>query len=141
MPVIVFVFGNADLPGDSLPLRILPALAARFQDVSFETKDPNEEWDVPKELVVIDAVAGLEAPRVFADLRSFADAPRVSMHDFDAFANLRLLEKIGKLKRVRIIGLPPDMDEDGAVAAAAALLASIGVSTDTKKSPPEPAGK
>lgn len=33
------------------------------------------------------------------------------MHDFDALMQLRLLQRLGKLKEVTIIGVPPEMDE------------------------------
>ena len=103
----VFVFGNPDLALDSLPLRLLPELRRRLPGVEFLVKDPNEEWDVPEELTVIDTVVGIAEPRLFPTLNDFAAAPRLSLHDFDAFANLRLLQKIGRLKTVRVIGLPP----------------------------------
>ncbi len=109
--MVVFVFGNPDLPMDSLPLRILPELRKRLPDIDFQVKDPNEEWDVPEELTVIDTVVGLKEPRVFDSLDAFSAAPRLTMHDFDAYANLRLLQKIGKIKIVVVIGLPTDMDE------------------------------
>jgi len=110
----VFVFGNPDLAMDSLPLRLLPELRRRLPGVDLQVKDPNEEWDVPEELTVIDTVVGISEPRLFPSLDDFASAPRLSMHDFDAFANLRLLQKIGRLKSVRVIGLPPDWDETAA---------------------------
>ncbi len=119
---VVFVFGNPDSPVDSLPLRILPELRARFQNVRFETKDPNEEWDIPEELVVIDTVVGIDGPRVFTSLKNFVSGPRVSIHDFDAFTNMRLLEKLGRLKRVRIIGLPPECTEAEAISAVSDAL-------------------
>lgn len=121
--MLVHVFGNPDLPVDSLPLRILPALRERFPAVEFAVKDPNEEWDVPERFVMIDTVLGIDAPAVFTDLSAFVPAKGVSMHDFDAYANLRLLQKIGRLRDVFIVGLPPQMDEGQAVKAASALLA------------------
>lgn len=120
--MIVFVFGNPDLAFDSLPLRILPALREKFSDIVFEIKDPNEEWDVPSELVVLDTVEGIADVRVFSDLKSFVPAPRISLHDFDAFANLRLLEKLGKLKKITIIGVPPMMGEEKALEEVSGLL-------------------
>ncbi len=113
--MIVFVFGNPDLPMDSLPLRILPELRKRLPDIDFQVKDPNEEWDVPEELTVIDTVVGLKEPRVFDGLDAFSSAPRLTMHDFDAYANLKLLQKIGRLKKIRIIGLPPNLTKTSAL--------------------------
>ena len=108
----VFVFGNPDLPMDALPLQLVPKLRQQFPDSTFEVKDPNEEWDVPERLIVIDTVKGIDHVQEFHGLETFTRAPRVSMHDFDALTQLRLLQKLGKLKEVVIIGVPPEMDED-----------------------------
>ena len=112
----VFIFGNPDLPEDSLPLKLLPGLRKLRPDIIFATKDPNEEWEVPPELTVIDTVVGITEPRVFGSLEDFTAAPRFSMHDFDAYANLKLLQKLGRLKSVRVIGLPPDAEPLAATA-------------------------
>lgn len=109
------MFGNPDLKMDSLPLRILPRLREKFATVEFETVDPNEEWEVPEDLVIIDTVLGIKEPGIFVDLKSFRPAPSLSLHDFDAYANLRWLQKLGKISRVTIYGLPVDVTEDEAV--------------------------
>lgn len=112
----IFVFGNPDLPQDSLPLEILPELRKKFPEINFEVKDPNEEWDVPEELVVIDTAVGLKKITVFDSLEKFAATPRVTMHDFDALTNLRFLQKLGRLKKIKIIGIPPDLDKKATLA-------------------------
>lgn len=112
----IFVFGNPDIQKDSLPLKILPALREKFPAVDFRTKDPNEDFELPEGAVIIDAVAGLTAPRVFSSLDEFAPPPHVTLHDFDLWSHLRLLEKLGKLpERLRIIGLPPEISEKKAI--------------------------
>ncbi|MFH0829237.1 MAG: hypothetical protein V1907_03600 [Candidatus Kerfeldbacteria bacterium] len=107
----VYVFGNPDLPGDALPIRLLAGLRKSCPDIAFEVKDPNEEWETPERLVVIDAVVGIDTVQVFSDLATFERTPRVSVHDFDALTQLRLLQKLGRLKKVTIIGVPPTINE------------------------------
>lgn len=111
----VFVFGNAALEADSLPLRILPDLKKTLPNIEFQTLDPNEEWDMPEETIVIDTVLGIKDITVFDSLEQFSAAPRITMHDFDALANLRLLSKLGKLKKIKIIGVPPHLDSNTAI--------------------------
>lgn len=123
--MIVYVFGNPDLPEDALPLRLVPLLKHKFPNTAFEVKDPNEEWDVPERLVVIDTVVGIDRVREFHGLDAFARTPRVSMHDFDALTQLRLLQKLGKLKTVTIIGVPPDTKDDEALYAVVELLEKV----------------
>jgi hypothetical protein len=111
----VFIFGNPDLKFDSVPLRIIPDLKKLFPEMEFAHIDPNEEWEVPEELYIIDTVFGIKSPMIFNNLLTFKQAPNVSMHDFDAYANLRLLQKIGKLKKIKIFGIPPNISEADAV--------------------------
>lgn len=118
----IFVFGNINLDNDSLPLRIMPELQEKFPNIEFEVRDPNEEWGVPEEFVIIDTVIGIKGVKVFNTLDKFLSSPRVSMHDFDALTNLQYLWKLGKIKKIKIIGLPPDMDEAEAIKKVSATL-------------------
>lgn len=121
-----YVYGNADLEVDSLPIRILPQLSRSRPDWQFEFRDPLDEWaDVPNPLVIIDTVRGLEAVQVFTELTRFADAPRVSLHDLDLLAHLQLLQKLGKLKTLTLIGVPPGLTPDQAVTQISAALPAV----------------
>lgn len=120
----IFVFGNEDLPYDSLPLRLLPKLQKTFPQIEFIKKDPNEEWDAAPELTAIDTVEGIKNVTLFDDLTKFQPSPRISMHDFDALANLRLMQKIGRIKKIKIIGLPPTISEKKALPEIISLLSS-----------------
>ena len=124
----VFLFGNSDIEMDSLPIRLVPNLEKQFPDTTFTILDPNEEWEIPDPFVVIDTVVGLTDIHVFRSLDEFERAPTVSMHDFDALFNLRYLAKLGKLKRVIIIGLPPEIKETEALEGVAVLLREIVLS-------------
>jgi Ni,Fe-hydrogenase maturation factor len=121
----IFIFGNPELEMDSLPLKIIPELQRIFPLINFEVKDPNEEWDVPEKLIVIDTAVGLKKVKVFDGLDSFDSSPRLTMHDFDALANLRYLKKLGKLKEVRIIGVPPDMDESETIESVGKIIEGL----------------
>lgn len=123
--MIVYVIGNPDVPEDALPIHILPKLQAACPNIVFETKDPNEEWDVPDKLVIIDTVQGIDQVKLFHDLEHFEAAPRVTLHDFDAFAQLALLKKIGKLPPLTIIGVPMSIDENEATRAIVSELKKI----------------
>ncbi|MFA6554315.1 MAG: hypothetical protein WCS89_02290 [Candidatus Paceibacterota bacterium] len=111
----VFIFGNPDLEMDSLPIRLVPRLQKIFPEVSFQIKDPNEEWDIPEEMTIIDTAVGVDEVTIFDDLESFDKTPQLSMHDFDALTNLRYMKKLGRLKKIMIIGVPPDISEEKAV--------------------------
>jgi Ni,Fe-hydrogenase maturation factor len=87
----------------------------QFPDIEFIELDPNENWDIPDPFLIIDTVQGIPDIRIFRGLKEFDAAPAVSVHDFDALFNLRYLEKLGKLKRVVIVGVPPGVNENAAL--------------------------
>jgi hypothetical protein len=120
----VFIFGNPDLPMDALPIHLMPQLAAARPDLHFVLKDPNEDWDIPETLTVIDTVVGIDRVTVFDGLDAFTPFAHVSVHDFDAYTNLRFLSKLGKLKTVRIIGVPVDIPGEEAVVAILPILST-----------------
>lgn len=124
-PTSIFVFGNPDIAMDALPVRMLPRLRKQFPHVLFHALDPNEEWDIPDPFIVVDTVLGLTDVHVFHSLDEFGTSPTVSLHDFDALFNLRYLAKLGKLKGVRIIGVPPEMDEEKAFTKVVKLLSHL----------------
>lgn len=123
-PRVVFVFGNPDLPQDSLPLRILPELRQRFPEIDFLVQDPHEEWEVGEETIIIDTVVGIRETTLFHDLNHFSASPRITAHDFDAIANLRYLQKLERVKRVEIIGVPPDLSEEKALSQVSKIILS-----------------
>jgi hypothetical protein len=139
--MIIFVFGNEDLKEDRLPLRILPHLRVKFPSIEFVVKDPNEEWEIPlpelsklseaennsqnSEIVIIDTAVGIKEVTIFESLEKFARPPRVGMHDFDALTNLRFLVKLGKIKKVKIIAIPPDISESEAFKKISNILSSF----------------
>jgi hypothetical protein len=108
----VYIFGNPDLAMDALPLRLVPALQQEFPALSFVTLDPNEDWEIPPHMVIIDTVVGIAEVTVFHDLSIFEKAPRMTCHDFDAYANLLLLKKLGKIEGVTIVGVPAGANEE-----------------------------
>lgn len=109
--MVIYIFGNPDLEFDSLPLRILPKLKKDFPNIRFEIKDPNEDWEIPSLLIIMDTVIGIERIEIFNDLGVFTQSPRVSVHDFDLGTYLRYLKKLGKLETIKIIGVPPILSE------------------------------
>ena len=110
---------------DALPLRIQAELEGRFPHLRFLALDPNENWEVPDPFIVIDTVVGLEGIHVFYDLDEFAKTAAVTVHDFDALSQLRLLKKLGKLGKVIIIGVSPLLSEKAAEAAVADSLTAL----------------
>jgi hypothetical protein len=117
----VCIAGNQDLALDALPLRLLKRLQEQAPEYTFTLLDPHEEWE-GEDIILIDTVLGIKDVTAFADLALFAQAPHLTLHDFDVLANLLLLKKLGKLKKAFIIGIPPALAEEEALHKTLVLL-------------------
>lgn len=104
----VFYLGNPLLKADNLQIRLIWDLKKLFPNLSFIHFDPTEEFPEknPENLILIDTVIGIEKVTCFNDLNQWSISPRNTVHDFDLPVSLGLLQKLGKLKKVTIIGVP-----------------------------------
>lgn len=107
MKNIVYYLGNRLVSIDSKPSKIIPVLKKKFPKIDFMYYDPTEELsDDTDNFILIDTVAGISKVQCFDDLNYFTKSPRTTVHDFDLPISLGLLQKLGKLKKVTIIGVP-----------------------------------
>ena len=109
MKRIVYVLGNPLVDIDSLPIKLLPKLRRLCPVFNFEKLDPTEELSLlenNQDLLLIDSVIGIDKVTIFHDLDFFAYSPRVTVHDYDLPINLKLMQKLGKIKKFTIIGVP-----------------------------------
>jgi len=103
----IYIVGNALVDEDSMPLRLMPLLQKEFPEIEFKELDPTENFPEDlNEISIIDTVKGLTTPEVFTDIDQFINKKGVSMHDFDLAWEMKLMKKMGKLKKITIIGIP-----------------------------------
>lgn len=127
---IIYIFGNPLLPFDNLPVKLAPELAKRFPDIEFIIKDPNENLEpIENELVIIDTIAHIKEIIIIEDLDLIKTESIYSLHDFDLGFNLKLLQKIGKLKKIKIFGVPMGIDEKKALKRLVELIKKHGQTT------------
>lgn len=105
----IYILGNILLDTDNMPMKIVPLLKKKFPEILFMLFDPTEEFQETgeKNLIFIDTVVGIQKPESFNGLTEWKRSPRVSVHDFDLPIQLGLMQKIGKIKSITIIGVPP----------------------------------
>ena|SRR3990170_1543595 len=108
MKKIIYVLGNQVVDIDRIPLKLLPKLQDLCPQFDFVRLDPTEEIqiDETRELILIDSVIGIDKVTVFHDLNYLSLSPRVTVHDYDLPINLGLLQKLDKVKKITIIGIP-----------------------------------
>src|SRR3989344_599470 len=102
----IYIIGNPIVNRDNLPYLLLPKLTKDFPDISFVLFDPTEELPIQKSYIFIDAVEGIDTVTIFEDLTAFSQIKGVSVHDFDLLTDLLLLIKLGKIKKISIVGIP-----------------------------------
>lgn len=104
---IIHILGNPLLDFDNLPLKLAPKLEKAFPEIDFVITDPFENLDpIDGELIIIDTVESIKKVAMMDDLEKIQTGSIFSLHDFDLAFNLKLLQKIGKLKKVKIFGVP-----------------------------------
>ena len=109
----IHIFGNPLLDFDNLPLKLAPKLEKIFPEIDFVIADPNENLEpIDGELIIIDTIEGIEKVVLIDDLKKLETNKIYSLHDFDLAFNLKLLQKIGKLRRIKIFGVPMKGDEE-----------------------------
>lgn len=120
----VLVFGNPLAKIDSAAVKIADKLSGkmagiqksrgssasstasqlRIEFVRFDTSEDLEKEG--SELIIMDAVVGLEKPRLITLEELELSSNPVSMHGFDLLWSLLLLKKLGKVKKAVIVGVP-----------------------------------
>lgn len=115
MKKTVLYLGNPVLGSDSKPLQLIPLLQKKFPQINFLHYDPTEELPEAtpdQDLIIIDTVIGITKVQVMHHLDNLSLSPRNSVHDFDLVINLKLMKKLGKIKGVKIIGIPAQGDDN-----------------------------
>jgi len=110
----IYVSGNKLVKIDSLPLRLMPKLKKYFPNIEFVEFDPTENLPSEK-IVIIDTIIGIKKVKTFSDIDLFGPGGNYSVHDYDFLFELRLNKKLGKLKKFKIIGVPPSYSEKKAL--------------------------
>jgi len=121
----IYVCGNPLVEEDSLPIRILPQLRKKHPTIKFIELDPTENLPKEHELVILDTVINAKDTILLNDIDAFVQTKALSLHDFDLGMNLKLAKKMGWLKKVTIIGVPPNIPESQAVKKISKIIANL----------------
>jgi Ni,Fe-hydrogenase maturation factor len=121
---IVYVFGNPLVREDSLPLELIDNLRKEFPSLDFKEFDTVEELQ-ERELNIIDTVKGIKKVELIEDIDKIITDKIYSMHDFDLGYNLKLLKKMKMIDKVRIFGIPMNMDKKKAFLELSRLLRKV----------------
>lgn len=112
----ISVFGNPDLKEDKAAIKLIPWLKKQYPAAEIKVEDPTGGLVPPEdgEWLIVDACAppspeateGQGRIMVFEDLDKFEALRRVSVHDYEVITELKLLKKLGKIKKLKILAVP-----------------------------------
>jgi len=105
----VFVFGNPLVEKDSLALKVSERLEGKVKGIKFEKVQSLEETGRNQPLWILDVAEGIEKVVLIEGLDKLQAGRPVSGHDFDLAMELKVLEKVGKLGKVKIIAVPAEL--------------------------------
>lgn len=100
----VFVLGNADLSIDNRVFGVIK----RIKNIDWQVIEINQDIPVGDNLIMMDTVSGIKKVTLFDEkiIDKLVGWGRITAHDYDLGFQLKYLQKIGKLKKVTIIGIP-----------------------------------
>lgn len=109
----IYVFGNEDVEIDNQPLKSLPELKKDFPDLTFVEVKPNQDLPIDAEagedvIYIVDTVDGLPDIKTLDEtaIDKLSCTANSSVHDYDLGFQLKYLKKIGKINKIKILGIP-----------------------------------
>lgn len=102
----ISVFGNSDLEADNAAIKLIPWLKNKFPKAEVVVEDPSEGLRPADDWIIVDVCQGIKKLTVFRDLNQFEAKRRVSVHDYGLAMELKLLKKLGKIKKLKIMAVP-----------------------------------
>jgi len=102
----IYCFGNPYFEGD----QVAPELGKKLKEYKkFEfviSESPNEILNAGEDVWILDVVKGLKTVKLIENPQDLELAKSVTCHDLDLGFYLKLLTETGKIKSIKIIGLP-----------------------------------
>jgi Ni,Fe-hydrogenase maturation factor len=114
----IFCFGNPLVKEDCLPLMIIDDLQKEFPRIEFmaacAAEDAESVARKEKELTIIDTVKGIKKVSILSD-EDLLSCAGCSLHDFDIGASIRLMKKLGMIRKATIFGIPAGYSKKKAI--------------------------
>jgi len=102
----VYCFGNPLLKEDSLPFLLIPQLREEFPGIDFVEANSPDDIEEREEILVLDTAKGITKATVLNDIDTLCSNRTCSLHDFDLGMTLKLMQKMGKLRKIKIFCIP-----------------------------------
>lgn len=109
----VLCFGNEFLKKDSLAKKLADEIKLEgFEFIKTDNVDDVLNYANSGELYILDVVENIKKTILIKNIDDLKGSKICSLHDFDLGFYLKLLKEIGKIKEMRIIGVPQEGDTE-----------------------------
>lgn len=104
----IFVAGNLLIEKDSLALQVAEQLRGKIKGIEFAAIESLDELQEKEKQnpCIMDVAAGIKKVQLIENVEKLFTKQPVSSHDFDLAMQLKILQKLGKLGKVKIIAIP-----------------------------------
>ena len=117
MKTIVLCFGNEFVEMDKLPIILYRELRNKIPNVDLilcESLNEILDYLNYERVFILDTVKGIKDISIIDDLEVLKERKIYTLHDFDLSLYLKLVNKIKKIKNLKIIGIPVGYDKEDA---------------------------
>ena len=111
--VTVLCFGNEFLKEDCLAKKIADEIKLEgFEFIKTDNVDDILNYANSDELYIMDVVENIKKTILIKNIDDLKSSKICTLHDFDLGFYLKLMKEIGKIKEIRIIGIPQEGDAE-----------------------------
>lgn len=109
----VLCFGNEFLKKDSLAKKLADEIKVEgFEFIKSDNADDVLNYSGSDELYIMDVVENIKKTVLIKNIDDLKGSRICTLHDFDLGFYLKLLKEIGKIKEIKIIGIPQKGDAE-----------------------------
>jgi len=104
----LYVFGNEYLEQDSMARKVAKHLQKLIKNIEVVHCRSPDDLLSEDDIIILDVVKDIKEPVLVEDIGKLKTGKIISMHDFDLGFFLKLIDKIGIKKNIKIVGVPSE---------------------------------
>jgi hypothetical protein len=110
----LFVFGSEDFAFDNGAVKLIGWLAKQLPNWQITRMLRPEQLmqHIGEDFVILDVAEGIDKPFLITDLDNLTYESRVTAHDLDLAAFLKIMRELGQIHNVDIIAVPNNKEPD-----------------------------
>jgi len=122
--ITVLCFGNEAIKEDMLAKELADEI--EIDGIEFvKCNSVDDLFSYSGNIYIMDVAKGIKKVTLIEDIKKLEANKLISLHDFDLGFFLKLMNEIGKIKNVKIIGIPMESNKEDAKKEAIQILKKI----------------